>query len=435
MRQAKLSSPITEEDLSLISTKPSTSDPLVVSTVQRIISEVKQDGDDRLVELSREFDGCDLEAAGLKVTDDEMSSARSQVGAKFAVAVKSSVERIARYHEHEIQSSWQLEEPGFTAGERLSAVDIAGVYVPGGKAAYPSTAIMAVVAAKTAGVPNVIICTPPRPDGAIDPHVLYAADVAGADAVYKAGGAGAIAAMAYGTVTIPRVDVIVGPGNIFVAAAQREVVGQVGIDSLAGPSEVVVFCDESAPLNFVAADLVAQVEHGSGATAVLVALSDSVVDGVSDQIEQLLTARGDSFNVGREEVAERLCGVVVSSRETAIELINAVAPEHVELLIQDPLTVSEEIKHAGTILIGPYASAAISDYSAGPNHVLPTGGSARFASPLGVHTFTKRTSVLWFDEHGVGPVARMASEIAKAEGLMAHAYAAELRVGDDHSDS
>lgn len=424
----RLDKPFTAEKIAEVAPRPSPMDEQVLKTVREIISWVAKLGDEALYELAMKFDGAELRAAGgIAVTPSEFEKARSEVSTEYIEAITAARDRIADYHRNEIPKSWTVEQPGIYAGEIVRPVDKAGVYAPGGRARYPSTVIMGVTAARVAGVPEVYVCTPPRPDGALDPHVVVAAEVAGATRVFKVGGAGAIAALAMGTDTIPKVDKIVGPGNIFVTAAKKEVVGLVGIDGLAGPSEVVILADDSAPAEFVAADLLAQAEHGSGASSLLVTWSEELTGRVAAALQDQLD-RSEAANLTPESVAEQIRCLVVCGRDEAIEVTNLVAAEHVEVMTEDPMGVAEQIRYAGAVLVGPYTPAALSDYAAGPNHVLPTGGSARFASPLGVHDFMVRTSILRCSAEGAAAIAPTAAAIAEVEGLLAHKAAALLRL-------
>lgn len=426
----RVKSPLTAEELDRLAPRPSLMNESVLSAVRAIISAVAAEGDAALLRYALDFDKADLAATGLRVTEAEMVAARSLISFEYVEAIRYAKSRIEAYHRHEIVESWQIEEDGMMAGELVRPVERAGVYAPGGNARYPSTVLMGVIAARVAGVKEVYVCTPPLASGEIDPHVLFAAETAGATAVFKVGGAGAIAALALGTETVPKVDKIVGPGNIYVTAAKREVIGLVGIDGLAGPSEVVVIADETVPPDFVACDLLAQAEHGSGATAVLITWSDEVASNACRAAVRLLgSSEFSAVMLDRASVGKQVRCLVAEDRSAALQIANQIAAEHVELMISDPDSAIAHIANAGAILVGPYTPAALSDYAAGPNHVLPTGGSARFASPLGVGDFIKRTGILRCDKSAAARLAPTVNTIAQVEGLVAHGLAAMMRAG------
>jgi histidinol dehydrogenase len=396
------------------------------ASVRAIVADVRARGDDAVREYTERFDGPALE--GLQVSLAEMEAAATQVSAAFREAVAVARERIAAFHAHGRLQSWSEEQDGTVMGQIVRPLDTVGVHVPGASAPLPSTLLMTVVPARVAGVRRVIVCTPPRRDGSVNPHTLVAAQVAGADAVYKVGGAQAIAAMTYGTASIPRVDKIVGPGNIYTVLAKRLVFGHVGIESLPGPTEVVVIADESAKARYVAADLLSQAEHGESSLVILLTPSATLAVQVNDEIERQVPG------LSRRAVI-RAClerggtAIVTRDLEEAAELANLCAPEHVELIVRDPDALLPRIQNAGAILVGEHASEPIGDYVAGPSHVLPTSGTARFASPLTVNDFVKVTSLIRFSKAEFDAVAGAAIALAEAEGLDAHAAAIGARMG------
>lgn len=394
------------------------------ASVRAIVADVLARGDAALREYTARFDGPDL--AELRVSDAELEAAVGQVSDAFLAAVAAAQERIERFHARCRWESWQEERNGTVLGQIVRPLDIVGVHVPGASAPLPSTLLMTVVPAKVAGVGRVIVCTPPRRDGSVNPHMLAAARAAGADAVYKVGGAQAVAAMAYGTETIPRVEKIVGPGNLYTVLAKRLVFGQVGIESLPGPSEIVVIADESASPRHVAADLLSQAEHGEDALAILLTPSASLAEAVDAQIEQQTPGLSRAAII-RACLAKGGRAVVTRDLEEAAELANQCAPEHLELLVRDPDLLLPRIRNAGAILVGTHSSEPVADYIAGPSHVLPTSGTARFASPLGLHDFLKITSLVRFSAAEFDAVADHIVTLAEVEGLDAHVNAIRVR--------
>jgi histidinol dehydrogenase len=400
----------------------------VDEVARRIVDDVARRGDRALLAYTKRFDGVSLSARELRVGREEMESAERAISRQVRAALVLAARRIEAFHRRQRQASWRYRDPlGLVLGQQITPLGRVGVYVPGGKAAYPSSVLMNVVPACVAGVREVIMVSPAGRDG-YNPAVLAAASIAGASAVFRAGGAQAIGALAYGTATVPRVDKIVGPGNAYVQAAKRHVYGQVDIDSTAGPSEVLVIADPSADPAFVAADLLAQAEHGSGdECAVLLTPSRRLAERVRDQIERQLPAlprRRDIVHVLRRRGAL----VVVRDLDEAVALAEEVAPEHLELLVRRPGRLAAKLQNAGAIFLGAFAPAPLGDYVAGPNHVLPTGGSARFFSPLGVYDFVKRTSIVSADARALAALAPAVETLAALEGYDAHAAAVRLRL-------
>ncbi|MCY4486681.1 MAG: histidinol dehydrogenase [Deltaproteobacteria bacterium] len=399
----------------------------VEARVAEIIDNVRRHGDKALVRYAKAFDGVALKASGLEVSADEMERACEEVSKEDLRALRLAAARIRRFHRRQIEKSWSYRDSlGLELGQRIRPVERAGAYVPGGKAAYPSTVLMTVIPAVTAGVPEVAVTTPVREEAAL---VLAAARVAGAHRVFRVGGAQAVAALAYGTETIPRVDKIVGPGNVYVAAAKRLVFGQVDIDSIAGPSEVLLLVDGSADPRYVAADMLSQAEHDELAAAVCVTPSMATARKVQAAIEeQLKSTRRQAITLG----ALRRFGTIMVTRslKEAVEITNAIAPEHVQIMVREPDKYVDAVRNAGAIFIGAHATPALSDYVAGPNHVLPTGGSARFFSPLGAYDFLKRTSIVRAEARGLKALAPAVIHLARREGLDEHARAVEARLAD-----
>ena len=403
-------------------------DPHVEATVREIIENVRARGDEVLMEYTRRFDRRDIfSAAALEIPLSRMVQATKSIGAEPRAALKVAAERIRHYHERQKVESWRYTEPdGTMLGQQVTALDRVGLYVPGGKAAYPSSVLMNAIPAKVAGVVEVIMVVP-TPGGELNDLVLAAAELAGVHRVFAIGGAQAVAALAYGTATVPKVDKIVGPGNVYVATAKRLVFGVVDIDMIAGPSEIVVLCDGNTDPEWVAMDLFSQAEHDEDAQAILISLDEAFTRRVYDAIEKLLPG------LERREIIKASlarCGalITVGNLEEAITLVNRIAPEHLELSLDGAPAVAERIRHAGAIFLGRHTPEAIGDYCAGPNHVLPTSGTARFSSPLGVYDFQKRTSLIQCSPDSASRLARTASILAREEGLTAHARAAEYRI-------
>jgi histidinol dehydrogenase len=393
--------------------------------VRRILDTVRRSGDKAVLRYTKRFDGVQLRARDLIVRDSEIERAAAQVPADTARALRDAHRRIVKFHRAQCEKGFDMREPGIRTGMRVTPLEQVGVYVPGGRAAYPSSVLMNIVPAKVARVPDITVVTPPSPDG-IRPEVLLAAKIAGATRVVRVGGAQAIGALAYGTESIRRVDKIVGPGNAWVATAKRLVFGQVDIDMIAGPTEVLIVADSSATPEFVAADMLAQAEHDPESAAVCLATSLRTAEAVAAQIEEQLQGLSRRAIAGR---SIRRWGtiVVVDSAERAAEISNEIAPEHLELFIRNARKASHRFKHAGAIFLGQHTTESLGDYAAGPNHVLPTGGSARFSSPLGVYDFVKRTSIIEASAAGLARLAPTVERMARSEGLEGHALAVTRR--------
>ncbi|HJQ62553.1 MAG TPA: histidinol dehydrogenase [Burkholderiales bacterium] len=406
----------------------SAQDPGIDAAVAAILADVRARGDAALLEYTRRFDRMDVQSpAGLEVPRAELERALAGVSAVQREALGAAEQRVRVYHEKQIASSWQYSEPdGTQLGQRITALDRVGIYVPGGKAAYPSSVIMNAVPARVAGVREIIM-TVPTPAGERSELVLAAAQLCGVDRVFTLGGAQAIAALAYGTATIPPVDKIVGPGNAYVAAAKRRVFGLVGIDMVAGPSEIVVVCDGKTDPDWIAMDLFAQAEHDELAQAILLTPDAAFIDSVAASIARQLTAM-PRRDVIRASLDRRGALIRVRDLDDACALVNRIAPEHLELSVAEPQSLLPNIRHAGAIFLGRYTSEALGDYCAGPNHVLPTSRTARFSSPLGVYDFQKRSSVIGVSREGARRLGAIAAELARGEGLPAHARSAEYRM-------
>lgn len=397
------------------------------ATVNEIITSIRERGDSALFEYTKKFDKCDITSENILVTKDEIQEAYNQLDPAFVEVMRKSAENIRVFHEKQKRNSWiDTKEDGSILGQRILPIEISGVYVPGGKAAYPSSVLMNVVPAKVAGVERIVMCTPPGKDGKVNPGTLVAADIAGVTEVYKVGGAQAIAAMAFGTECVPKVDKITGPGNIFVALAKKACFGHVSIDSIAGPSEILVLADETANPRYVAADLLSQAEHDEMASAILVTTSADLAKKVSDEIDEFLKtlSRSDIIkksldNYGYIFVAENMAD--------AIDAANAVASEHLEIITANPFEVMTKIRNAGAIFLGEYSSEPLGDYYAGPNHILPTNRTARFFSPLNVDDFLKKTSIIAYSREGLEAVHKDIELFARQEGLTAHANSISVR--------
>ncbi|WP_375182790.1 histidinol dehydrogenase [Marinobacter sp.] len=403
-------------------------DHQVNESVRHILHEVKTRGDAAVLEFTEKFDRLKIASvAELEMSHDRLQKALKNIPGDQRVALEQAAERIRSYHEHQNQTSWQYqEEDGTVLGQKVTPLDRAGLYVPGGKAAYPSSVLMNAIPAKVAGVSEVVMVVP-TPDGVVNDMVLAAAAIAGVDRVFTVGGAQAVAALAYGTETIPSVDKIVGPGNIFVATAKREVFGTVGIDMIAGPSEILVICDGETDPDWIAMDLFSQAEHDEQAQSILISPDASFLDAVEASINKLLPTM-ERAEIIEASISSRAALIQVADLSEAAAVSNRIAPEHLELSVEDPEALMTEIRHAGAIFMGRYTAEALGDYCAGPNHVLPTSGTARFSSPLGVYDFQKRSSIIGFSASGADRMGRVASVLARGEGLTAHARSAEYRV-------
>lgn len=397
------------------------------SAVQEIVANVRTRKDEAVFAYTKRFDGADICAENIRVTDDEIKEAMEQVEPSLLDVMKKSMKNIREYHEKQRQYSWFDSQPnGTILGQKVTALSSVGVYVPGGKAAYPSSVLMNIVPAEVAGVKKIVMVTPPGKDGKVNPVTLTAAHLAGATEVYKVGGAQAIAALAFGTESIPRVNKIVGPGNIFVALAKKAVYGHVSIDSIAGPSEILVLADETANPRFVAADLLSQAEHDELASAILITTSMDLAKQVSEQIEIFVEG------LSRKEILRKSLDnygyiLVADSMDDAIETANEVASEHLEIVTRNPFEVMTKIQNAGAIFLGEYSSEPLGDYFAGPNHVLPTNGTAKFFSPLGVDDFIKKSSIIYYSKEALEPVHKDIEAFAEAEHLTAHANSIRVR--------
>lgn len=405
-------------------------DQQVNESVRHILHQVKTRGDEAVLEFTEQFDRLKAgSVAELEISQQRLQQALEAIPEDQRVALEQAADRVRDYHQRQNQQSWQYEdEDGTVLGQKVTALDRAGLYVPGGKAAYPSSVLMNAIPAKVAGVGEVIMVVP-TPDGVVNDMVLAAAAIAGVDRVFCLGGAQAVAALAYGTDTIPAVDKIVGPGNIFVATAKREVFGTVGIDMIAGPSEILVICDGQTDPDWIAMDLFSQAEHDEQAQSVLISPDAAFLDAVANSINALLPSMERADIIGTA-MTDRAALIQVASLEQAAEVSNRIAPEHLELSVADPQAMLGQIRHAGAIFMGRYTAEALGDYCAGPNHVLPTGGTARFSSPLGVYDFQKRSSIIGFSAPGASRMGRVASVLARGEGLTAHARSAEYRIKD-----
>ncbi len=396
-------------------------------TVNGIIKEIREKGDKALFGYTQKFDRCEITAETVRVTKEEIKEAYELADPELVAVMKKSAANITEFHSHQLRNSWIVpKEDGTILGQRIMPVAVSGVYVPGGKAAYPSSVLMNVLPAKVAGVPRIIMTTPPGADGKVNPGTLVAADIAGVDEIYKAGGAQAIAAMAFGTESIPRVDKITGPGNIFVALAKKACFGFVSIDSVAGPSEILVLADETANPRYVAADLLSQAEHDELASAILITTSRELAEKVSDEAARF------TQQLSRKEIIEKSLEnygyiLLAETMDEAVSAANEIASEHLEILTANPFETMTKIKNAGAIFLGEYSSEPLGDYFAGPNHILPTNGTARFFSPLNVDDFLKKTSIISYSEDALSRVHKDIELFAEKEGLTAHANSVKVR--------
>ncbi|MEO9274112.1 histidinol dehydrogenase [Marinomonas sp. 5E14-1] len=406
----------------------SVSDDSVQSSVANIVEQVRKKGDEAVIEFTNRFDRRNVAAASdLEISRDEMAEAKNRVSKKMVESLEAAAKRVFDYHERQKQPSWQYQEDnGTVLGQKVTPLDRVGVYVPGGKAAYPSSVLMNVMPAKVAGVSEIIMVVP-TPDGFVNDIVLAAAYIAGADRVFTIGGAQAVAALAYGTESIPKVDKIVGPGNIFVATAKKMVFGVVGIDMIAGPSEILVVCDGKTDPDWIAMDLFSQAEHDEDAQSILISPDADFIRTVKSSMERLIETQSRK-DIIKASLEGRGALVHVRDMDEAMEIANVVAAEHLELSVDEPEKWAEKIRHAGAIFMGRHTPEALGDYCAGPNHVLPTSGTARFSSPLGVYDFQKRSSLINCSPLGASELAKIASPLARGESLEAHAMSAEYRI-------
>ncbi len=399
----------------------------VAIVVKEVVERVRKHGDPAVLEYTEKFDRVTLALKDLKITPEEIRNAYTKVEARKVDALKRAAQNIRAFHEKQKMSSWVSQEAdGVILGQLARPIQSAGVYVPGGKACYPSSVLMNVIPAKVAGVEHLVMCSP-VPGGTMNPYILVAADIAGVSEIYKIGGAQAIAAMAYGTATLPKVDKIVGPGNIYVATAKRYVFGQVDIDMIAGPSEILVIADHSANPIFVASDLLSQAEHDELASSILVTTSRELAEKVDAEVERQLA------NLSRKEIARKAIDrfgviVIVGDLQGAAEVSNSIAPEHLELAVEKPFEFLAMIRNAGAIFLGHYTPESVGDYIAGPNHVLPTGGTARFFSPLSTDSFMKKSSLIFYTKEGLDKVGEAVMQIADVEGLEAHGNTIRVRM-------
>lgn len=404
------------------------SDATIESRVAEIIQQVRSKGDQALVEYSNQFDHRTLKSAeDFYVSTEALQQALESIDTETREALEAAAARITEYHKHQSHESWQYEESdGSMLGQRVTSLDRVGLYVPGGKASYPSSVLMSCIPAKIAGVEEIIMAVP-APEDELNPIVLAAAAIAGVNKVFTIGGAQAVAAMAYGTETIPQVDKIVGPGNIYVATAKRMVFGAVGLDMVAGPTEILIICDGKTDPDWIAMDLFSQAEHDENAQAILLSWDKKHLDAVYQSIARLLPEM-ERKEIIAESLANRGALIEVADQKEAIMLSNRIAPEHLELSVEDPELWLSELRHAGAIFMGRYTAEALGDYSAGPSHVLPTSATARFSSPLSVYDFQKRTSLIYCSPEGASELGKIASVLGRGEALTAHARSAEYRI-------
>ncbi len=397
------------------------------AAVAEIIGAVREKGDAALFSYTEKFDKCKMDASNIKVTAEEIEEAYGKVDAGLVEVMQKSAENIRAFHRKQLHNSWiDTRMDGSFLGQKITPIQVSGVYVPGGKAAYPSSVLMNVIPAKVAGVERIIMTTPPDMEGKVYAGTLVAADIAGVDEIYKAGGAQAIAAMAFGTESIPKVDKITGPGNIFVALAKKACFGYVSIDSIAGPSEILVIADETARPCYVAADLLSQAEHDELASAILITTSEKLAQEVNREVEKF------TQELSRKEIIQKSLDnygylLVADTMEEAIAAANEIASEHVEILTQNPYEIMPKIKNAGALFLGEYSSEPLGDYFAGPNHILPTNGTAKFFSPLNVDDFMKKTSIIAYSEEALRAVHKDIELFAESEGLTAHANSIKVR--------
>lgn len=405
----------------------------VASIVKDIIQNVKKNKDAALLEYCKKFDNVEFDS--LEVTLQEIDEAYNEVPENFIRILEKAASNIRKFHQRQVRNSFIInDEDGIVVGQKVIPVDKAGLYVPGGTAAYPSTVLMDSIPAKIAGVKEVVICTPPSKNGKVNPYILAAAKIAGVDRIFKVGGAQAIAALAYGTESIPKVDKIVGPGNAFVAEAKKQVFGEVSIDMIAGPSEILIVSDKNSDPSFIAADLLSQAEHDKLASAVLVTDSKDLAYAVQAEIEKQLSTL-ERQEIARESIDKNGKIIVANTLDAAIEIANEIAPEHLELCVDSPFDCLDKIRHAGSIFMGRYCPEALGDYFAGPNHTLPTSGTAKFSNPLSVDDFVKKTQYTYYTKDALSRVADDVAYFAEKEGLTAHARSATIRFNTVNGDT
>ena len=416
-----------EELLKKLDERSNTDNSKVLAVVKEIIANIKDKGDDALIEYTNKFDSPLINIDNIKVTEQEIKAGYNAISDELKETFKIAKERIYAFHLHQKEDGWTYENDGEVLGQRITPLENVGVYVPGGKAAYPSTVFMDVIPAQVAGVKNIIMTTPCDNSGKIKDEVLAAAYILGVKDIYKCGGAQAVAALAIGTKSIKKVDKIVGPGNIFVALAKKELFGTVSIDSVAGPSEILVIADENANEKYVAADLLSQAEHDELASSILLTNSKELADKVIEQIK-IFTDKLERKDIINKSL-ENYGGIIVTKDiDEAIDISNVIAPEHLELAVANPFDYVDKVVNAGAMFLGNYSAESLGDYMAGPNHVLPTIHTARFFSPLSVYDFIKRTSIIYFDKNAFDKIGKNVSSFARSEGLTAHALAAEVRM-------
>lgn len=402
------------------------------NTVNEIIGRVKAEGDKALFDYTMQFDRFALSAENIKVTPQEIAEAYGKLDENLIKVIQKSAENIRAFHTKQLRNSWfDAKEDGTILGMKITPIARAGVYVPGGKAAYPSSVLMNVIPAKVAGVKEIVMTTPPAADGSVNAGTLVAADIAGVDTIYKVGGAQAVAALAFGTESVPKVDKITGPGNIFVALAKKAVYGHVSIDSIAGPSEILVLADESANPRYVAADLLSQAEHDELASAILITTSKELAEKVSAQVDEFVS------RLFRREIMQKSLDnygyiLLAESMSDAIDAVNEIASEHLEILTKNPFEIMTKIRNAGAIFLGEYASEPLGDYFAGPNHILPTNGTAKFFSPVNVDDFIKKTSIISYSKEALERVHKDIEAFAESEGLTAHANSIKVRFEEEN---
>ena len=417
-----------QEKLSKLLAWESVSSTDIAQTVDDIIANIRQNGDQALIDYTNKFDGMDVsDISALTVDQSALKKAFDSLAEKEKTALQSAADRVRDYHQKQKQDTWTYtEDNGTLLGQKITPLDRVGLYVPGGKAAYPSSVLMNAIPAKVAGVGELIMVVP-TPNGVTNPLVLAAAHIAGVNTVFTVGGAQAVAALAYGTQTIPKVDKIVGPGNIYVATAKRAVFGQVGIDMIAGPSEILIICDGKTDPDWIAMDLFSQAEHDEDAQSILLCPDADFIKQVESSITKLLPSM-DRKTIIATALKDRGALIQTKDMDEAIAISNQIAPEHLELSVEDPQSMLDGIKHAGAIFMGRNTCEAIGDYCAGPNHVLPTSGTARFSSPLGVYDFQKKSSLIMVSDEGANTLGEIAATLADGEGLQAHAQSARYRI-------
>ncbi len=427
MRKVKLDAQSKKDLLTRLLKRNTTQYPEYEAKVASIVEDVKTRGDEAVFEYTERFDKVKLDPVSVKVTDQEVEEAYKEVDPELVSVIRKAIANIRSFHEKQLDKSWfETKENGIILGQRITALQRVGVYVPGGKAAYPSSVLMNVIPAKVAGVDEIIMSTPCSTTGRVYPTTLVAANEAGVDAIYKIGGAQAIAAMAYGTSCVPKVDKIVGPGNIYVALAKRAVYGNVSIDSIAGPSEILVLADETANPRYVAADMLSQAEHDELASAICITTSEELADKISEEIDAFCA------KLERREIIEKSLEnfgfiLIADNMKDAVDAANEIASEHLEILTANPFDTMTGIRNAGAIFLGEYSSEPLGDYFAGPNHILPTNGTARFFSPLNVGDFLKKSSIISYSRTALEAVHNDIEKFAKAEGLTAHANSIAVR--------